>query len=1123
MAVGKIRELVDESALAQLDQLYQKLGITTQAMIDATAAAAKYTNEIGGVKTLTAFTTASEQAIAAMKGVKTANEDLVNTQKEAATQTEALVNKTRDALLAAEEKKQAALRKTENDYLVSVSKQGAAHEAQMQKEVDAAQRAAQKIIDIEQAKRDKLARMKSKTTFEPNNAGIPKESIELTKEEVAALEAKNQALANERAASIAAANADNQRGNTSKQNKQTIQAETDALSVQDRMLNAANGTLEQNIAQNIKYRLELSQVQNTLKLNSANTQGLTLREQELKTAIQQNDQIIKQQVKDQIAANGSQDQMIARLALLKKAYNGLSEEERNAKDIGQAWLKEINQLDAKTKAISQSQGEYNKSVGDYENAIKSAISQYVPFGAQLVQASDSLKNLTSVSNESGFSLRSLGTLFAGFSVAVFVTAIASAIYYMSQFRAGQTKLQEGLGILKQQFLDLPKILTGDKSLGDSAKQGIQIENLKIRAKYENEVTETIVKQMQAEADQLRAEDKNQLLTKEQRKQKAADAIAIEDQILDKLRTNADLQVKLALDVAERTGKLLPATRRNLEFGNGGAGDISEANYLAQQGKINQEGYEMYKAALDKRTEALQFATMRRIREENDVAKNEMKILKEQNHDELELLKARLEGEKITAKLILDDNKQSYEARLAALKIYTDRSKQLIGVQNQIANNAPQITGTKKQANNQTAKNENLGVDAFDLAERQKIQKEAIADFKAIVHQLNIDVTDDLKESLNQQQIAIEKDAAYKIDVLTDQFTQQKITLEKYNREIKLVQDRANEEKLQAEIDTYKQILGVQVAFEAAQAATGLPLSVASAGQIQGTKDKIATSETGLVRAKTQTKIDSAKGNEKDEKEKAKEFADAIGYVQQLQDDASKLVQQNYENEIALLEKRKAIIQETADFEVNRVQNSILSSKEKAREEAVIREQEKQQQLQVDAQITKIKERQAKYDRALSIANIIENTAVGISKATGSIFGLPLVPIIAALGAAQLATVLATPLPKFEKGTKSSPEGFAHVGEAGTELMIDPSGKMSLTPNTDTITYLKGGTQIISNKELQRMVGKPELILISGNQQADNRKLEKLMAENNELQKRQKRPIVNVHTDRWGDYSRQRNY
>ena len=73
------------------------------------------------------------------------------------------------------------------------------------------------------------------------------------------------------------------------------------------------------------------------------------------------------------------------------------------------------------------------------------------------------------------------------------------------------------------------------------------------------------------------------------------------------------------------------------------------------------------------------------------------------------------------------------------------------------------------------------------------------------------------------------------------------------------------------------------------------------------------------------------------------------------------------------------------------------------------------------------------------------------------------------GTAQTAKLIATPLPEFAKGTDHSPEGYAIVGEKGTELVTDPSGKSWLTPAKDTITYLKKGSKVTTNEKLMEMV------------------------------------------------------
>lgn len=58
---------------------------------------------------------------------------------------------------------------------------------------------------------------------------------------------------------------------------------------------------------------------------------------------------------------------------------------------------------------------------------------------------------------------------------------------------------------------------------------------------------------------------------------------------------------------------------------------------------------------------------------------------------------------------------------------------------------------------------------------------------------------------------------------------------------------------------------------------------------------------------------------------------------------------------------------------------------------------------------------------------------------------------------------------FFKGTKSSPEGFAFVGERGAELMNVPGRGLMLSPSEATLTYLKKGTEIIPHEKSMSML------------------------------------------------------
>ena len=77
------------------------------------------------------------------------------------------------------------------------------------------------------------------------------------------------------------------------------------------------------------------------------------------------------------------------------------------------------------------------------------------------------------------------------------------------------------------------------------------------------------------------------------------------------------------------------------------------------------------------------------------------------------------------------------------------------------------------------------------------------------------------------------------------------------------------------------------------------------------------------------------------------------------------------------------------------------------------------QQQYEDSLRKIRRRQAVLDKAGALFNIFLSTAQGVMTATSSVVGLPLVPIIKALGVAQAGAVLATPIP-YNKGTKKVP-------------------------------------------------------------------------------------------------------
>jgi len=179
-------------------------------------------------------------------------------------------------------------------------------------------------------------------------------------------------------------------------------------------------------------------------------------------------------------------------------------------------------------------------------------------------------------------------------------------------------------------------------------------------------------------------------------------------------------------------------------------------------------------------------------------------------------------------------------------------------------------------------------------------------------------------------------------------------------------------------------------------------------------------------------------------------------TQELGNLAFGLIDARFERQQQEVEQQLENLDKQTQAEINAVNQSTLTEEQKTIRIAQIEAKAQVQREQLEARQRQIQLKQAKFDRAQQVAGIILNTARAV---TAALPNIPLSILVGAIGAAQLGTALAAPLPRFFTGTESSPEGFAHVGEKGTELMVDPRGNLMMTPNRDTVTYLEKGTQI----------------------------------------------------------------
>jgi len=110
----------------------------------------------------------------------------------------------------------------------------------------------------------------------------------------------------------------------------------------------------------------------------------------------------------------------------------------------------------------------------------------------------------------------------------------------------------------------------------------------------------------------------------------------------------------------------------------------------------------------------------------------------------------------------------------------------------------------------------------------------------------------------------------------------------------------------------------------------------------------------------------------------------------------------------------------------------------------------------------IQRKQAIFNKILAVAEIGINLQQEISKnnaTLGTLLAQPVNALAIASAAIRTATVLATPLPQYEKGTEFHKGGKALVGEKRTEVVENPDGSIFLTPNKPTIMDLKMGAKV----------------------------------------------------------------
>lgn len=185
----------------------------------------------------------------------------------------------------------------------------------------------------------------------------------------------------------------------------------------------------------------------------------------------------------------------------------------------------------------------------------------------------------------------------------------------------------------------------------------------------------------------------------------------------------------------------------------------------------------------------------------------------------------------------------------------------------------------------------------------------------------------------------------------------------------------------------------------------------------------------------------------------------------------------YDRENAQLTAKEKKMNDYYDQEERRVKQSGKTQAEQQEALAKLDAQREAQQKKIDQDRATAQRKAASRQKAIDILQIIANTALAVTAALKE--GDPYTKIVRAaaagvLGGAQLAAVIATPLPQYKDGigigNGEHKGGHAVVGDGGEhELIVEPSGKTYISPSKSTIMNLPAKTKVIPQHKLLQMV------------------------------------------------------
>ena len=307
----------------------------------------------------------------------------------------------------------------------------------------------------------------------------------------------------------------------------------------------------------------------------------------------------------------------------------------------------------------------------------------------------------------------------------------------------------------------------------------------------------------------------------------------------------------------------------------------------------------------------------------------------------------------------------------------------------------------------------------------------------------------MQEAYAEEQKVRDLSLVREVTAITEARAQQLITEEEYQQQLA-------EKKMQYAVQTAeKEIEMLEKVLEAEELTADKRKEVA---------EKLAEAKADLAKEVADAELKNTKKTEKQEdaaaKKREKNLKQYLRSATQMLGKINGLVSAIYDGQIKKIEEEQEEAEKAHDAEIERIENleetGAISKEEAEARKRAADERSAQKQEELEKKKQDLKYKQAVWDKATSIAQAGIATALAITEALPNIV---LAAIVGAMGAIEIATIIATPIATYAKGTKDKdghPGGLAIVGDAGKSEAVVFDNKMWITPDKPTIVDMPKG-------------------------------------------------------------------